>query len=333
MKLLNCPNCSTLLYFENYNCLTCNTQVGFDIDSFNFVNLTLLPPQSICLNRQSTGCNWVNNNNNNTFCQSCNLTNRRPDINDLDNFSKYALLEKAKRRLIYQLYNFGLPLISKKINFKSGLEFDFINANNTQGIMTGHHSGTITILLNEADSVKREQLRKQMSEPYRTLVGHFRHEIGHYYWNIILDEHNLNQFRILFGDERRDYSKALALYYENGAPDNWSYNYISKYASSHPLEDWAESWAHYMHIMDMLETAHACGISLSPTIGNPDGKSYSYNDPYQKSDFNKLYNKSKVLTNGINNLNRSMGIPDIYPFAVPDAAYDKLNYIHQLVML
>jgi hypothetical protein len=91
------------------------------------------------------------------------------------------------------------------------------------------------------------------------LLGHFRHEVGHYFWDrlVATDPHQLEEFRVLFGDDRQDYGEALKRHYDEGAPANWQDTYISMYATMHPWEDFAETWAHYLHIVDTLETAGA----------------------------------------------------------------------------
>ena len=199
--------------------------------------------------------------------------------------------------------------------------------------MTGHANGLITILLSEADSVHREQMRKQMSEPYRTLIGHFRHEVGHYFWDRLVanNEKRLTEFRNLFGDDRLDYGEALKNYYRTGAPANWQQTYISKYASSHAWEDWAETWAHYLHIMDMAETAYYYGISVNPNVNEKSIKGSFTFDPYEKRDFEKIYQSWAPISFAINSLNRSMGVPDAYPFVVSSAVVTKMKFIHKLI--
>ena len=185
-----------------------------------------------------------------------------PTYEDDRNFEKWRQLEMAKHRLIYQLLALHLPLIPKSKDQMNGLSFDFLVADNASNRVTGHSNGLVTILLDEGDSVHREQIRKQLSEPYRTLLGHFRHEIGHYYWMLLSDPNDKNRFREIFGDETVNYYEALQTHYQFDAPQDWNQRFISKYASSHPWEDWAETWAHYLHIMDTLETAHYLGLSL-----------------------------------------------------------------------
>ncbi|MDG1728338.1 MAG: putative zinc-binding metallopeptidase [Algibacter sp.] len=263
---------------------------------------------------------------------ACQLNRKIPNESDKESFEKWRKLEIAKHRLIYQLSKLKLPLQSK-IKTDDGIAFDFISANNKEKKLTGHANGIITILLSEADSVHREQLKKQMDEPYRTLLGHFRHEIGHYYWTLLFKNNDLQNFRNLFGDEQSDYGESLKSYYSYGAPLNWNVNYISKYASAHPWEDWAETWAHYLHIMDTLETANALGMSFSAS-NTPTQQNITTTicpNPYKIHNFKIIFDASIALTCAANSLNRSMGLPDIYPFVIPAPVYKKLAFIHALL--
>ena len=198
-------------------------------------------------------------------------------------------------------------------------------------MLTGHHNGVITINVAEADDVEREQRRHHLHEPYRTLLGHFRHESGHYYWDRLLQHSpRLAAFRLVFGDERADYSAALTWHYQRGAPTDWPQRFISAYASVHPWEDWAETWAHYLHMTDALETAVACGLSRQPL--RPDEPSLQ---PTARGDrlgaFDHMLTAWFSLTYVLNNLNRSLGWPDSYPFILSTLAIDKLRFIHETI--
>lgn len=200
--------------------------------------------------------------------------------------------------------------------------------------MTGHANGVVTILLREADSVFREQTRKDMQEAYRTLIGHLRHEVGHYFWDrlIFTDEKVLHTFRTIFGNEERNYNDALQTYYKNGAPDNWQDSYISKYASSHPWEDWAETWAHYLHIMDMVETAHFFRLRVNPTGISKNMKTKITLDPYLIKDFETIVSTCVPLSFAVNSINRAMGIADVYPFVINARVIEKMTFIHKLLL-
>ena len=277
MKIFQCGHCNHPLFFESNVCENCGHICGYrDLDrkmlTFDSTGDSLISDREgiaykYCKNHQYGVCNWLLVKDDvNDFCSACQLNRTIPNLTDGKNFPKWKNLEIAKHRLIYQLQKLGL-LLPSKLRDDQGLCFDFIAKHNNPKIMTGHANGVITILLKEADSVLREQMRMLMLEPYRTLIGHLRHEVGHYFWDRLVfnNEDVLTAFRGLFGDERRSYGEALKMYYKHGAPADWQMSYISKYATSHPWEDWAETWAHYLHIMDMVETAHFFGLNMDPT--------------------------------------------------------------------
>ena len=330
MKQFNCPKCSSTIYFENTRCESCRSNIGYEFQTEEFVLVENIPSNKYqhCLNYNDAVCNWVvEAKSSPTLCIACKLNRGVPNPADLENFSKWQKLEFAKHRLVYQLQKLRLPL-KPKIENRQGLAFDFLSENNREHVKTGHADGVVTIILSEADSVHREQLRKQMDEAYRTLLGHFRHEIGHYYWPLLFDNKSLNQFRTHFGDETIDYSEALENHYKNGAPENWQDNYISKYASSHPWEDWAETWAHYLHIIDTLETANSLGIEFRDSKGKLKVKCPN---PYKEDNFEAIFDSSMELTRAANSLNRAMGLTDIYPFVVAKPVYKKLEFIHNIL--
>jgi hypothetical protein len=254
-----------------------------------------------------------------------------PTLLDTVNSEKWRQLEMAKHRLIYQLLALRLPLMSKTTDQINGLSFDFVVADSSAKRVTGHANGLVTILLEEGDSLHREQIRKQLSEPYRTLLGHFRHEIGHYYWMLLSGPNDKISFRGIFGDETVNYSQALQDYYQFGAPQDWNQRFISQYAGSHPWEDWAETWAHYLHIMDTLETAHYLGLSLQSPYQVSFMNLERVQNPYAVGNFRKIFDDSVALTCAGNSLNRSMGLPDIYPFVWSDPIFSKLEFIHGFV--
>jgi hypothetical protein len=241
-------------------------------------------------------------------------------------------IEVAKRRLVYTLLDLGIPLSSKMDDPKHGLAFELLANVQTPGagpVLTGHKDGVITINIAEADDSLRERTRTQMHEPYRTLLGHFRHEIGHYYWDrLIRDTAQLGPFRDIFGDEREDYAAALARYYQNGAPGNWPNRFVSAYASSHSWEDWAESWAHYLHMIDTLETAASCGLTVKPRrAGEPSLPSIRN----MSSPFQNLLQSWITVTYVLNNLNRGLGLNDAYPFVLSPPATEKREFIHEII--
>ena len=293
-----------------------------------------------CSNAGRDACNWlIPAESADAFCAACAHNRTIPDLSDVANEARWRRLESAKHRLFYTLLRFRLPLPRRPAD-PHGLVFDFLSDPPTGGsppVMTGHDSGLITINVAEADDAEREGRRAAMGELYRTLLGHFRHEVGHFFWErLVRDRGRLDGFRALFGDERRDYRQALDAHYANGAPADWQARHVSSYASSHPWEDWAETWAHYLHIVDTLETARAFGLQVRPQIGPGSGSDPALHatidgDPYLAHRIETLIDDWLPLTFAVNSLNRSMGQPDLYPFVLSPPAIEKLGYVHATI--
>jgi hypothetical protein len=351
VKLFECQHCGQLLYFENTRCERCGHLLGFLADRSTLSALTatgentwraLAAPGELfrfCANSAQDACNWlVAANSGDAFCRACRLNRTIPDLDRGDNRLLWQRLEAAKHRLVYALLNLGLPLVSKHDDSAKGLAFDFLSgtqANFQEGpqVMTGHAAGVITINLAEADDVERERYRREMAESYRTILGHFRHEIGHHYWERLVRGGVWHDaFRALFGDERRDYGAALGAHYTNGPPPDWRQDYVSGYASTHPWEDFAETWAHYLHIVDTLDTAAAFGLTIHSAAGcNPPLQMKIAFDPYRHADFDALVEAWLPLTSAVNSLNHSMGQPDLYPFVLAPRVMGKLRFVHGLI--
>lgn len=283
-------------------------------------------------------CNWaVSAADTNPQCESCRLTRIIPNLAVMGNREIWYQLEKAKRRLLYTLHGLRLPLLQKVEPNDAGLAFEFLQDHPQGGdasrVLTGHDNGLITLNAGEADDVQREKQRVQQHEPYRTLIGHFRHEIGHYYWDrLIAVGPRLEEFRNLFGDERADYSAALQKHYQNGPPSDWENAYISGYATSHPWEDWAETWAHFMHMVDALETAGAAGLTIRPHRPDEPQLNAPINPLKEEyPDFERMLHAWIPLAYVMNNLSRSLGLADSYPFVLSSAVAGKLRFVHSTV--
>lgn len=344
MKVFECGNCTYPLYFENNTCENCGHSCGYrdgDRKMLTFDNLLtrLISDREkieykYCKNKEHSVCNWLlEKEDAHDYCHACQLNRTIPNLSDKKNFPKWKNLEVAKHRLIYQLQKIGLDLPSKMVD-TDGLCFDFIAKKNNSKIMTGHDNGVITLLLREADSVFREQTRKDLQEPYRTLIGHLRHEVGHYFWDRLVfnNQEMLSEFRIIFGNEEVNYGDSLQTYYKDGAPYDWQAAFISEYATSHPWEDWAETWAHYLHIMDMVETAHFFRLRVSPKGNSKNMKTKVTFDPYGIKDFQSIINTCVPLSFAVNSINRAMGIPDVYPFVITQKVIEKMTFIHELLL-
>jgi hypothetical protein len=330
MRAFTCENCGQLLFFENSLCLRCGHAQGFVASELTLV-LTRPddgPARPVCANAAVARCNWVlEDDNPEGLCGSCRLTHKRPSDADADGLDNFAVAETAKRRLIFQLLDLGLPI-------EDDLSFELLSSER-KSVSTGHADGVITLDLAESDDVDRERRRAELGEPYRTLLGHFRHEIGHYYWPIIVERAGrVEAYRGLFGDEREDYGEALARHYEQGAPSDWADRCVSAYATMHPWEDWAETFAHYLHIRDTLETAAGFGIVVAGPLEARDASLISAPGPEvveEGSSWAAIFRSWLPLTYALNAVNRSMGSDDLYPFALAPAVVEKLAFVHASV--
>ncbi|WP_067531790.1 zinc-binding metallopeptidase family protein [Nocardia crassostreae] len=319
MRDFSCPQCGQQLAFENSLCLACGSPLGFSLAERAIVVVD--HGSRLCANQHVAECNWlVPSNGGPMLCQSCRLTRTRPADSDVAGLPAFAEAESAKRRLVLELAELGLPLIGRELDPGHGLAFDLLSSADRK-VTTGHENGVITLDLAEGDDLHREQLRVEMDEPYRTLLGHFRHEIGHYYFPVLVSaDADLKHFRDLFGDPFADYRQALERHYAEGAPPQWESAYVSSYATMHPAEDWAETFAHYLHIRDTLDTAAAFGFApAGATLDRPQSGPAA---------FGRIVDLWLPLAWALNMVNRSMGHHDLYPFVLADPVLDKMRFIH-----
>jgi hypothetical protein len=350
MKTFNCDQCNQIVYFDNVVCESCGSSLGFRPDSLVMAAFEIAADGTWrqvgsddgqawrpCHNYSVENvCNWVidaTEYNQNTLCRSCRTTQIIPALTNPNNKRYWYLLEKAKRHLFYTLLDFGLPIPDRSWDPQRGLSFEFLEDETPhRKVVTGHDNGVITVNIAEADDVTRASIRSAMGEPYRTLLGHFRHESGHFYWDYLIGGSPWQQsFRAAFGDESYDYAAAMQRYYDFGPQTNWSQTFISAYASAHPWEDWAESWAHYLHICDALDTAGYSGFSIvsGPTVSHGAPVRYGNLDT---TDFHRiLYDRWLPLVQFLNSMNRSLGQEDSYPFLINQSVVDKLAFIDRFV--
>ena len=348
MKLFTCRACGQVLYFENTLCERCGRRLGFLPATMTLTALEprgaawtpLAPapsPQRFCANAEYDACNWlVAEGDISPFCRACRHNRTVPDLGIAENLPRWRTIETAKHRLIYTLLRLRLPLATRAEDPVHGLAFDFLadtGATAGEAVMTGHDNGLITIALTEADDAGRERRRAQMHEPYRPLLGHFRHEVGHHFWDLLVGNSRfLDQFRALFGDEREDYGAALARHYAAGAPAGWQNDFISAYATAHPWEDWAETFAHYLHMIDTLEMAQAFGMRVDPVVTQDPALSSEVTfDPHATQDIAALVAAWLPLTFALNSLNRTMGETDLYPFVIAPLVVEKLGFVARVV--
>ena len=350
MKTFRCDYCGALVFFENVSCEQCGHVLGFLPD---MMDVAALEPNNdgqwkslavasqgrlyrACANgRDYSICNWlVPAEEPQEYCVACRLNALVPDASIPEKRALWHKIEIAKRRLIYTLRQLSLPTVGYSTKMWPRLQFRFLADEPSMApIVTGHESGVITINIAEADDAEREKRRAQLHEPQRTLIGHFRHESGHYYWEaLIADSPQHERFRSFFGDERANYTEALKAYHADGPAADWPSRCVSAYASVHPWEDWAETWAHYLHMVDSLETAAAFGISLH--AHHPASKTITVDTrkvAEAGGSFNAKLESWLPLTCALNSLNRGIGIPDLYPFVLSIPALEKMRFVHDII--
>ncbi|MEP6670700.1 MAG: putative zinc-binding metallopeptidase [Chthoniobacter sp.] len=339
-------SCGNILFFDNSACTQCGTQVGYDSAHDQMVTLTDDSTFQRCTNGTQHGiCNWVVPRGKlELLCPSCLLNRTIPELAVPGNLDAWHKIEIAKRRILYTMGRLGLTPVSKREDAVNGLAFDFLRPTPGGTVLTGHEDGLITLNVDEAEDLEREKRKEALGESYRTLIGHFRHEIAHYYWDRFFanhpdDEPNLVAFREVFGDEREDYNAALQRHYTQGPVAAAPGTFITTYASVHPWEDWAETWAHYMHMIDGTETARSFGldgdvvpipftpfpteaVTLPNQLAWPEG---------EKEEFLTLLRDWAKLSPAINEIVASLGHPAFYPFVFSDSIIRKFFFVHHMV--
>ena len=344
MKLFLCPRCQARVAFEALACDHCSTALVYQPH-----DATLAPSDGhgACANRDAAGCNWALDESpdeaggdadqpDQTYCRSCRLTHWIPPLDDVVNRKSWIQLEAAKRRLLYGLLQLGLPVAGKDSDAQRGLAFEFLVGDTRPDgspLLTGHKDGVITIRATEANDAERGRLRMIFDEPNRTLLGHLRHECGHYYWMRLLSEGpQMDQFRWLFGDESADYAQSVQNHYANGAPADWAERHVSAYATAHPWEDWAETWAHLLERIDALETARE--YRLLPGHDRTAASALETLGPRPlRWSFEAMDAAWKALALCVNDLNKSLGILEQYPVELAPEALAKLRFVHGVVLL
>ena len=333
-----CPHCRHFVYLDALKCPNCEAEFGYQIMERQFHGIVKgrVVVDGVtwftCSNREWL-CNWlVREDAPAGRCLSCRLTRRRPDANDTIALEKLAKTEEAKRRLLLQLGELGMPIIPWDVQ-PGGLGFDLVSSlSSGERVTIGHANGIITIDLAESLDDRREALRVRLGEPYRTMLGHLRHEVGHYFQGVLLtDDAAWDRCRALFGDERESYQDALKRHYEFGAPDDWRESFISEYATMHAWEDFAESFAHYLHITGTLATAAAIGIHLDAHVTNLRDTDVVPRSDYRDEPIQSVLTDWEWMSQAFNRINRSMGMGDLYPFEIVPAVRRKLAFIHEII--
>ncbi|WOF23322.1 putative zinc-binding metallopeptidase [Microbacterium betulae] len=324
MRIYSCRVCGNRLYFENSVCVRCGTGLGYSRDERDIVPVDgggrhvdgAGIAWHVCRNLGLSGCTWLTTDEGGQ-CTACDLTRTRPHDGDAQGLAQFPVAERAKRQLVAELDRLGFRVVSRADDPGRGLCFDMLSSVG-ESVVIGHADGVITIDLAEADASHRVRVRDDLGEPYRTMIGHLRHESGHYFqWLLVQDPALVERGRALFGDETADYSAAIGRHYAEGPPADWRASYISAYATMHPFEDFAETWAHFLHIRDTIESAAATGlITVDPSAFSP---------------FSALVTRVWMpLSLGLNLISRSLGDDDLYPFVIPAPVLDKLDFVAAL---
>ncbi|WP_430468737.1 zinc-binding metallopeptidase family protein [Vreelandella titanicae] len=311
MRVFSNPVGSGSLWFDNLATAD-GTPVAYDPQARAFVPM---PP--FCINRDIIGCNWIAPEEG-AFCRACAMTALAPDPSLPNAIPNWAKTEAAKR---WVLDNLGRWHWFRPEDPGAPPVFHLLAEGRTP-VPMGHIEGVVTISVAEVDPVLVTTRREALEEPYRTMIGHMRHEISHMlWWRLSLREDFLDAFREMFGDERQDYTAALQRHYTDGPPPDWKERYLTTYASAHPHEDWAETAAHLLHLTDIADSFAASDLS------SPELPSHQW-EPYAEPDAERLIYVAASLTVGVNHVNRSMGLPDLYPFVLSETARHKLAFVH-----
>ena len=356
MRPFSCSVCGQLLFFHNSTCLRCESTLGYAPDHLvldalvgldgvdpvdptttrTFVADTLSGEYRQCANISLAACNWmVPIDDPEELCASCRLTTVRPNDGEDDALAEFADAEGQKRRLMHQLAVLGLSVVGKETDEDRGVAFEFLSSENRK-VITGHQGGVITLDLSESDDAHREFVRQQLGEPYRTVLGHLRHEIGHYFWPLLVEDRgHLDEFRALFGDEQISYEDAKSQHYGDGEAEAdadgaaaWVDTHVSEYATMHPWEDWAETFAHYLHIQGGLETADSFGLRIDDPVRAAAHEAYGADGDMSVG---SIVESWLALTLALNGMSRSIGQGDLYPFVLSRPVIEKMDFVHRMV--
>ena len=312
MRVFPSPIGDGIVFFDNLLSPE-QVPVAYDPDARAFVS-----DVPFCANREVIGCNWVATESG-ALCAACAMTKMAPDTSIPGAFNNWARTEAAKRWVLVNLRHWGwfgprdtgVPPIFHML------------AEGVEPVVMGHANGVITISITESDPVLNVIRREALDESYRTMIGHLRHELAHMiWWRLSIEPDFLADFRALFGDERADYRAALDRHYAAGPPSGWQNQFLSAYASAHPHEDWAETAAHVLHLIDIADSALAVGLT-GPDVPDRDW------DAYSEPDAEVLMTIAAELAMRINHVNRSMGLSDLYPFVLADETRRKLAFVHK----
>lgn len=348
MRAFACPVCNNFTAFEAAECRTCGAHVGLHLPSKEMLavdgDVAFVGGEHWvrCTQSGNLACNWlVPEEEHDAYqrgrCLADSLIRHEPAPDDTIAREKLVPAAGALRRLVFQLHDIGLP-IEPFWRTEGGLAFDLLSSYTTgEKVTIGHADGVITIDLVETLDAYREQLRVRLGEPYRTMLGHFRHEVGHYYQNVLVEtgpgaQTYLDRCRELFGDERAGYAEAIQRHYKFGAPDTWRESFISEYATMHPWEDFAECFAHYLHIADTIDTSREAGMVLhADRVRFSAPRDAAPLESYADAPIERLLYDWRWISLFFNRVNTAMGKDPLYPFEIPPPVVAKLGFVHRVI--
>ena len=318
MRVFSCPACAGALFFDNLTC-GCGARVAFDPEAARFALL-----DRPCTNRDAIGCNWTMAARDG-LCRACAMTEVIPQTGTDDNAALWARAEAAKRWVLAGLARWGWLLDADPVPRP---RFHLLSETVRSGeapVVMGHAAGLVTINVTEAGAAEIARRREDLGEPFRTMIGHFRHELAHYLFERLAEDPGaLAAIRARFGDERADYGEALRRHYAVGPPEGWIEAHVTPYAAAHPFEDWAETAAHLLHLTDLADSAEAAGLAMQ-------GEPRPGWDAYAEADGARLVQLAAGLGMAFNHASRSVGLDDPYPFVLNQSVRDKLALVHALL--
>ena len=344
MRTYSCA-CGNQLYFENSRCLRCDSELAFCPACRCLAPLALEPTGLYRCGHSGCGAELIKCDNyrrhqvcnrairwralggpQERLCDCCRYNRVIPDLSEAGNLNRWRRLEAAKRRMFYGLDLLGLRYGKAEDGFAPPLSFEF-KADAREGeaqaavcrpVLTGHSNGCITINIREADDAEREKLRVQFGEDQRTLLGHFRHEMGHYYWEVLVRGRAEDECKAVFGDHRQPtYAEALERHYRTGPPSDWRQRYASAYATMHPWEDFAETFSTFLDMICLLDTAHHLGFSEA--------------EPALRPPIDAMVPQYQRMGTALNEMNRALGLGDAVPIVLAAPVVEKLRFIHRLI--
>lgn len=330
-RVERCPQCDHRVFLDDLHCLNCGAELVYEPMVGGFA-LAVCP----CLHRDERQCNWAAAADDapaaDTVTAPVGSTGPADDapaaacrqpcaacrritvsVQAAETPELVAAFCAAIRRTLRRLHD-GFGIDERRID--PPLRFALERSVSDWAVTIGHTDGLITLDVAEADPLHRESQRTALGEPYRTPLGHVRHEVGHWVWAAAVAPcpGALDEFRSRFGDEQVDYQAALSEHYQQDDDGSWRQDWISRYAAAHPWEDFAESTAHVLHLDDVLHTAAVGRLA-----------------PAAEGSFTARYTAWTELVVELNEVTRAMGEDDLYPFAPPPAAVDKMHLAERLL--